>query len=131
MAEHNKNNMVDSLMGGMESFLSAKTVVGEATKIDDTIILPLVDISFGMGVGSSNQDKKNAGGGGMSGKISPSAVLVIKNGQTRLVNIKNQDTITKVIDMVPDLIDRFANKNEEELKDDEVVGAAFPESKDK
>ncbi|MFI3200582.1 MAG: GerW family sporulation protein [Eubacteriales bacterium] len=129
MAENNKNHMVDSLMGGMESFLSAKTVVGEATKIDDTIILPLVDISFGMGVGSSNQDKKNTGGGGMSGKISPSAVLVIKNGQTRLVNVKNQDTITKVIDMVPDLLDRFTNKKEDELKDEEVVDVAFPDEK--
>lgn len=137
MAEDNKNQMVDSLMSGMESFLSAKTVVGEATKIDDTIILPLVDISFGMGVGTtsgtsgSNQGKKNAGGGGMSGKISPSAVLVIKNGQTRLVNIKNQDTITKVIDLVPDIIDRLVNKPDDNLKDAEVVDAAFPEEKDK
>ena len=46
----------------------------------------------------------------MTGKMSPSAVLVIKNGQVRLVNIKNQDTINKIIDMVPDLIDRFTSK---------------------
>ncbi len=46
----------------------------------------------------------------MTGKISPSAVLVIQNGATKLVNIKNQDTITKVIDMVPDIVDRISGK---------------------
>ncbi len=130
MAENrNTNPMLDSLMGGMETFLSAKTVVGEATHIDDTIILPLVDIQFGMGVGTSINDKKNGGGGGMGGKISPSAVLVLKNGQTRLVNVKNQDTVTKIIDMVPDILDRFTNKNESKMNDKEVVDAAFPKEK--
>ncbi|MFI3176954.1 MAG: GerW family sporulation protein [Eubacteriales bacterium] len=127
MAEQNKNQIMDSLMTGMESFLSAKTVVGEATKIDDTIILPLVDINFGMGVGTSSADKKSGGGGGMTGKISPTAVLVIKNGQTRLVSVKNQDAVTKVIDMVPDLIDRVVGKKDERIKDEDAVEAAFPE----
>ena len=45
----------------------------------------------------------------MTGKMSPSAVLVIQNGTTKLVNIKNQDGLTKVLDMVPDFVDRFAS----------------------
>ena len=43
----------------------------------------------------------------MSAKMSPSAVLVIQNGVTRLVNVKNQDALTKVMDMAPDLINKF------------------------
>ena len=43
----------------------------------------------------------------MSAKMSPSAVLVIQNGVTKLVNVKNQDAITKILDMVPDLADKF------------------------
>ena len=31
----------------------------------------------------------------MGGKIMPSAVLVIQNGTTKLVNIKNQDGVTE------------------------------------
>lgn len=46
----------------------------------------------------------------MGGKISPSAVLVISKNGTRLVNIKNQDAVTKIIDMAPDLISRFTGK---------------------
>ena len=83
----------------------------------DTIILPLVDVSFGVGAGAFAEEKKNNGGGAMGGKISPSAVLVISGGVTKLVNIKNQDGLTKVLDMVPD----FLNKFTEGKKESEVV----------
>jgi len=127
MSDNSFNEVVNSMMQGMESFLSSKTVVGEPTQAGDTTIIPLVDVAFGVGAGSASQEKKNGGAGGMTGKMSPSAVLVIKNGQVRLVNIKNQDTVTKIIDMVPDLIDRFTTKKEEMPSDDEVINTAFPE----
>ncbi len=117
-----KNN-VDSLLKGMENFISTKTVVGEAIHIDDTIILPLVDVSFGVGAGASegSDDKKNsgAGGGGLGAKISPSAVLVIKNGQTKLVNVKNQDSLTKIIDLVPDIMEKFMSKDKMDKQEEE------------
>ncbi len=101
---------VESLFKGMDSFISSKTVVGEAITVGDTIILPLVDVSFGVAAGAFSEDKKNRGTGGMGGKMSPSAVLVIQNGQTKLVNIKNQDAVTKILDMVPDVINKFTGK---------------------
>lgn len=122
MAENNFNQTVESLFKGMDSFLTTKTVVGEAmTFADGTIVLPLVDVSFGVGAGAFAQDenKKNNGGGGMGGKISPSAVLVIQNGSTKLVNVKNQDGITKILDMVPDFINKFTKKDGEEGSSDE------------
>ncbi len=127
MADNSFNEVVSTMMRGMESFLSSKTVVGEPTQIGDTIIIPLVDVTFGVGAGASSQDKKNGGAGGMSGKMSPSAVLVIKNGQVRLVNIKNQDTINKIVDMVPDIIDRFNSKKGDMPSDEDAISTAFPE----
>ncbi|MCR5278298.1 MAG: GerW family sporulation protein [Lachnospiraceae bacterium] len=134
MADNNNNcgAIIDSLLKGMETVLSSKTVVGDATHIGDTIILPLVDISFGVGAGSSSKPEKGkseGGGGGMTGKVSPSAVLVIKNGTTKLVNVKNQDAITKVIDLIPDMFDRISNmKDRKDMpSDDEAMEAAFPE----
>lgn len=127
MAENNFTGVIESLMRGMNTVLSTKTVVGEATKIGDTIILPLVDVTFGVGAGASVGDKKNGGAGGFSGKLTPSAVLVIKNGSTKLVNIKNQDTVTKVLDMIPDIVDKFTAPKEEMMADDEAVDIAFPE----
>ena len=121
----NKNNTfdntVESLFKGMESFITSKTVVGDAITVGDTIILPLIDVSFGVGAGAANAEKKNNGGGGMGGKMSPSAVLVIKDGVPKLVNIKEQDGMTKILDMVPGLIEKFTKKDsdDEENKDDE------------
>ena len=122
MAENKNdfNETVASLFKGMDSFLSAKTVVGEAVHVNDTIILPLVDVSFGVGAGAFAGDKKNNAGGGMGGKMSPSAVLVIQNGATKLVNIKNQDTVTKILDMIPDVIDKFKGKDEKVVTDAEI-----------
>ncbi|MGN1205026.1 MAG: GerW family sporulation protein, partial [Lachnospiraceae bacterium] len=46
-------------------------------------------------------------------------------------NVKNQDTVTKILDMVPDLLDRFGKKKEDEnqIPDKDAVEAAFPEEK--
>lgn len=117
MAEDKLNATIESLFKGMDSVITTKTVVGEAVTIGETIILPLVDVSFGVGAGAYLDDKKNNGGGGMGGKISPSAVLVIANGTTKLVNIKNQDAITKILDMVPDLMERFGKKKDDDIFD--------------
>jgi uncharacterized spore protein YtfJ len=134
--ENHKENqfqgVVESLLGGMNTVLSTKTVVGEATHIGDTIIMPLVDVSFGIAAGSNaNQDKNAVGGmGGMGGKMTPSAVLVIKNGTTKLVNVRNQDVATKILDMIPDILDKFTSKKEDLPTDQEAVDTAFPEKKE-
>ncbi len=117
------NDSVDSLLKGMEGFVSSKTVVGDAIHVNDSVILPLVDIQFGVGAGAFSNDKKNNTGGGMGARISPSAVLVIQNGVTKLVNIKNQDTVTKILDMVPDVVNRFTNKNQ--YQQDEATDEAI------
>ena len=68
MAENSNNTFdstVESLFKGMENFITTKTVVGDAITVDGTIILPLVDVSFGVGAGAAYGDKKNNGGGGM------------------------------------------------------------------
>ena len=110
---NNINTTVESLFKGMETFVDSKTVVGKPMRIDDTVIIPLMDVSFGMAAGAVSEANKNNGMGGMGGKITPNSVLVISNGVTRLVSVKNQDSVSKIIDMVPDLLDRFVPANGE------------------
>ncbi len=38
--------------------MSAKTVVGDAVHVNDTIILPLCDVNFGVGAGAFADDKR-------------------------------------------------------------------------
>ena len=130
--KENFQGVVEALLKGMDTVLSTKTVFGDATTVGDTIILPLVDVSFGVAAGAGSNGQKNSasGAGGLGGKMTPSAVLVIKDGNTKLVNIKNQDAVTKVLDMVPDLVEKFTKpKQKEEMSDKDVVDIAFPEEK--
>ena len=53
MADNNNfQSTVESLFKGMDSFLTTKTVVGEAIHIGDNILLPLADVSFGIAAGA-------------------------------------------------------------------------------
>lgn len=131
MASENNNfqSTVESLFKGMDSFISTKTVVGDAITVGDTIILPLVDVTFGVGAGAFSGEKKNNGGGGMGGKVSPSAVLVISGGVTKLVNIKNQDGLTKILDMVPDFLNKFTDGKKSEVVLSEEKDEKKPEER--
>lgn len=118
---NNFKTTVESLLQGVDGLISSKTVVGDAVHVDNITILPLIDVSFGMGAGSNLSDKRDKGMGGIGGKITPSAVLVIKDGTTRLVNIKNQDTITKLFDLVPEVLDKITTRKEDKVTEEEVA----------
>lgn len=122
---------IDSLFSGMNLFINTKTVVGEPIRVDDTIVLPLVDVSCGMGAGGFEENAKYNGGGGMSAKMSPAALLIIQNGTSRLVNVRNQDVFSKIIDLIPEIMNKFkANKeiNETAVKNArEAVSKEFDE----
>ena len=113
------NQTVGSLFQGMNSLLTTKTVVGEPTQIGDTIILPLVDVNFGVGAGAF-AGKNNSAGGGMGGKMSPAAVLVIQNGKAKMISVKSEDTVSKLLDMIPDIVDKVANLAGKGNKDEAV-----------
>lgn len=123
MSDSNNNfkGTVESLFQGIDSVISSKTVVGDAIQVQDVIIIPLVDVSFAIGASANQADKKDRGMGGVGGKITPSSVLVIKDNTTRLVNIKKQDTMTKLLDMVPDLLDRIKERKEDKVTEDDVM----------
>lgn len=126
----NKKEVVDSLLKGMDTILSSKTVVGNPVVVGDTTIIPLVDVSFGLAAAGGNEKRnfsKNSSGGGMGGKISPNAIIIIKDGTTRLLSVKNQDSITKIMDMVPEVIHRISKDKKGGPDDDEIRDAAFPD----
>ena len=99
--------IASSLFKGMDGYLSTKTVVGQPVTVGDTIIVPMMSVSFGVGVGTGAGEKKNKGMGGLGGKMVPSAVLVIHNGQTRLINIAMHSGLDKILDMIPDFVDKY------------------------
>ena len=83
---------LDVLFAKVDDLVSTKTVVGEAIVIGDLTLLPLIEVGVGVGLGG-----KESGGsaGGMGARITPSAVLAIQGGSVQLINIKNQDAVSK------------------------------------
>ena len=124
MANEVGNNL-DILFNKMENFISSKTVVGDAVKVGEVTLIPLVDVNVGVAAGAG---EKGQGGGGLGAKIMPSAVIAVYNGNVQLINIKNQDAISKLIDMAPGIVSKlnfgsaFGKKSEDkEDVEEEVV----------
>jgi uncharacterized spore protein YtfJ len=107
MADKNKKTS-EELVEAMEHFITTKSVVGEPIKLGDTILLPLADVSFGMGIGMFSKGEN--GTGGVGGKITPNAVLVLKKGSSKIISVKDADGISKIIEMGPDVVNKFGDK---------------------
>lgn len=103
---------VEALLKNMDGYLSSKTVVGDPITVGENILLPLSEISFGVGAGDFGGGKDgNKGGGGMGGKITPAAILVVGPNGTKLISVKGSDTVSKIMDMVPDVLNKFTDGN--------------------
>ncbi|MDR1150024.1 MAG: GerW family sporulation protein [Clostridiales bacterium] len=105
---NNLSSNLDVLFSKLENFVSSKTVVGEAINTDGMTIIPLMDITLGVGAGASdNNSKKENGIGGLGAKITPSSVLIIQDGIAKIINTKNQDGVTKLVDLIPNILDKL------------------------
>ena len=102
------NATVGSLFRGMDTFLTSKSVVGDPIQVGDTTIIPLCDVNFGVGAGAMGGKRSDSAGGGMGGKLSPTAIIVIKNGYSQIINV-NQDkgTLGTVLDMIPGVAEKL------------------------
>ncbi len=100
---------IQALFKGMEALVQSKTVVGEPFEAGGALIVPLVEITAGLASGALTNSQKNNGAGAMSAKMSPVALLIIQDGKTRLVNVKNQDVFTRLLDLIPEAIDKVKN----------------------
>lgn len=107
----NINENINNIFDKLESFLKTKTVVGEPMQVGGVTLVPFIDISFGLGTGGGNgtEEKGNTGAGGAAGsggKISATAVLVIKDGQVEMLPIKKSGGLDRLIEMVPGIVDK-------------------------
>lgn len=120
----NLDNNLGILFSKMENFITSQSVVGEQINIGEMIIIPFMDICLGVGASASdNESKKENGVGGLGAKITPSAVLVVKKdlNSVELINLKNQDGVNKIIDMVPGILSKlnFKKKDKDNKKNQE------------
>lgn len=106
-------------MTSLESMIDVNTIVGDiVTSPDGTVIIPVSKVSFGFAAGGSefNTNKLNkfsentklpfGGGSGAGVNISPMAFLIVKDGTTKFVTLNGNSPIDKLIDLIPDVINK-------------------------
>lgn len=109
-----------------KNMITTESVVGKPIYLGDATIVPFVDVSFGFGTGTHGSA---AAGGAGGGKMTPTAVLIMKGERVELFSIKNAASNTamdRIINLVPEVISHFGKKKE---KRDEVREAALKEAK--
>ena len=117
------NDMMDTAMGKIREMVDSNSIIGEPiTTPDGVTVIPISRVSFGFGTGGGDYGtaKTNFGGGaGAAVKVDPVAFLIVKDGVTRVmpVAVPAVATVDRVLDLVPQVMDRvenFINKKKEE-----------------
>ena len=119
--------LMQTTMENVKNILKVDTVVGDPIYTPDGITLvPISRISVGFGGGGvefgnkRGGDNRPYGGGNATGvKVDPIGFLVIKDGSVRMINVTPpaSNTVDRLIDMVPQVIDRvdeFIEKQKQE-----------------
>ena len=108
------------VMEQIKETVRSETVVGTPVQAEDSVIIPVSRVSFGFGVGGgeNGEDGKNSGmgtGGGAS--IEPVAFIVVSKGKAQLLPLKSREaTLSRIIDLVPSIIDLFKDRRPKEAE---------------
>lgn len=113
-------NMLDSTIEKIRQMVDVSSVVGDPIVTADGItIIPVSKVTLGFAGGGSDfvskhqnqQDNPFGGGAGAGMGITPIAFLVIKDGSVRMipVAIPANTTADRLVEMVPDTLDKIAN----------------------
>lgn len=115
----NLPNMLESTIAKIREMVDVNSVIGNPiTTPDGVTIIPISKVSVGFGGGGSDfvsknpnrQDNPFGGGAGGGVKVTPIAFLIIKEGSVRMlpVSAPANSTADRVVEMVPDLLDKVA-----------------------
>ncbi|MBI9013698.1 MAG: sporulation protein [Clostridiales bacterium] len=112
---------VNVLFERFEQFIKSQTIVGQEIKIGNVTIIPLANISFGIGAGGgTGKDTEGSGGGsGICAKATPTALLVVNGDDVNLVPIRKGSSFESLIESVPALIDKLKTIKDDETKKEE------------
>lgn len=115
----------------LERLVSTKTVVGETRIVGDTTIIPVTKVSFGFGSGGAEGKKKGeeegfGGGGGAGAKIEPVAFIVVSPEGTRLMSLSGHTDFGKMLESVPELIEKIRSMKKKSKKDESCQDDSGP-----
>ena len=112
-------NMLENTIAKIREMVDVNSVVGSPiTTADGVTIIPVSKVSVGFGGGGSDFVSRNANkqenpfGGGAGGgvKVTPIAFLIVKDGNVRMLPVATPANTTpdRIVEMVPDVLDKIA-----------------------
>jgi len=140
MGNHPIESLMKTAMESIQQIVDVNTIVGDPVETHDgSIIIPVSRVSCGFAAGGSefapaedNRENVNTGGqpsplpfGGGAGagvSVQPVAFLVVGNGSIRLLPVDSNVVVDRLIDTVPDLLDKVVAMFQKKKKaSDEII----------
>ncbi len=117
---HPLPNMLDATFQKVKEMIQVDSVMGTPiTTPEGVTIIPVCKVSYGVGGGGSDFATKSTarpeypfgGGTAVGAKITPIAFLVINGQNVRMLPVATpaNTTTDRVIEMIPDTLDRIVN----------------------
>ena len=135
--EHNHpiNDLLSTTMEKIRTMVDANTIIGQPIHAEGVTLIPVSKLSFGFASGGSDFTTKNqkpaapntfGGGTGAGAKLEPLAFLVVKGDSVRVLSVAPPPatTVDRVIDMVPEVVDKvtgFIEKQQEKKTGDNAL----------
>lgn len=114
----NVNENVNVLFEKFENFIKNNTIVGQEIKVGDVSIIPMANISFGLGAGGGSESNSTEGAGsGMFAKATPSALLVVNGSDVNLIPIRKGSSFDSLLENVPALVEKLTEQSKSKTKD--------------
>lgn len=151
MKEHPIEALMEIAMNNIQDMVDVNTIIGAPIDINENIsIIPISKVSFGFVAGGSEfgeetieeynkKDKdeeityKNpfGGGSGAGVNITPVSFLVINNGNIKLMPVEYCSTIDKLVDYIPEIIEKtekyMENRNKEKNEIKQTISYNYDE----
>lgn len=128
----NASNMLENAITKIREMVDVNSVIGDPiTTPDGVTIIPVSKVSVGFGGGGSDYVSKNlnkldnhpfGGGAGGGVKVTPVAFLIIKDGNVRMLPVATpaNTTADRLVEMIPDTIDKVSAFVDSHIKKSEV-----------
>ena len=125
--KHPINDFLGTTMEKIRAMVDSNTIIGQPIQAEGVTLIPVSKLSFGFGTGGSDFTTKHqkadapntfGGGAGAGVKLEPLAFLIVKGENVRLLSVAPAPatTVDRVIEMVPDMVDKitgFIEKQQE------------------
>ena len=131
MSEHPIEGLMRTAMDSIQDMVDVNTIIGEPIETsNDVMIVPISKVCFGFAAGGSEFNSETldeykrkekeeemqyklpfGGGSGAGVSIKPVAFLIINKDNIKLMPIEYASTVDKMIDYIPELIEKITKKD--------------------